>query len=298
MEKLQPAVLRTLAYADIFDYPLTFEELYQFFVVHKPLSHTDFKKALSLISADSKLINADVGFFFLAGREKIVALRKKRERWSREKLKIAQKVAGWLRLIPWVRLVGVTGSLAIGNSSEADDIDILIVCSKGRLWLTRLASVLLLEALGKRRRPSDREVRDKICLNMFLDEAHLSVPEKERDLFSAHEVCQLKILWDKEGIAEKFFRENRWVKKYLPNSLNITLNTKNLRQRGKVVSIQYLVFSYLENIVKRFQLWYMEKRRTTEVISDGIIRFHPQDARGWVLREYGLRLQKLGLDKI
>lgn len=42
----------------------------------------------------------------------------------------------------------------------------------------------------------------------------------------------------------------------------------------------------MQNVVERLarfiQLWYMRKRRTTEVISDRVLRFHPRDARIWV----------------
>lgn len=196
---MKKAILRTLAYADVFDYPLTAEELYRFLIGQK--GRPDYQD----------------GFYFLKGRQGIVALRKKRERWSKEKLKIAQRVAKWLRLVPTIKMVAVTGALAISNSDKEDDIDLLIVTSKNRLWLTRLLTVLLVELVAQRRRPKDKEIKDKICLNMFLDEAHLGVPKKEQDLFSAHEVCQLKPLWEREGVYQKFLKKNQWVKQFLPN---------------------------------------------------------------------------------
>ncbi|TSC53191.1 MAG: hypothetical protein LiPW16_466, partial [Microgenomates group bacterium LiPW_16] len=42
------------------------------------------------------------------------------------------------------------------------------------------------------------------------------------------------------------------------------------------------IFAKLEALAYWVQLKYMNPRRTTEVISEGIIRFHPQDARKWV----------------
>jgi hypothetical protein len=83
--------------------------------------------------------------------------------------------------------------------------------------LTRLFSVFLVELTGKRRRPGDQKVKDKICLNMLLDESHLAIPEKERDLFSAHEVCQMKPLWEKERTYQKFLKANQWSQEFLPN---------------------------------------------------------------------------------
>lgn len=56
------------------------------------------------------------------------------------------------------------------------------------------------------------------------------------------------------------------------------------------------LFAKLEALARWAQLKYMEPRRTTEVVEPGRIRFHPQDARKWVLREYQKRLVKLHLD--
>ena len=56
------------------------------------------------------------------------------------------------------------------------------------------------------------------------------------------------------------------------------------------------IFTKLEALARWLQLKYMESRRTTEVVETGRIRFHPQDARGWVLKEYQNRLKKLRLD--
>lgn len=214
---MKKAILRTLAYADVFDYPLTSEELYRFLIADEGLSFSSFKQAFSRIIANEKRIDTNEKYFFLRNRKKIVPIRKKREKESQKKLAIAKRVARWLRLIPMIKMVVVTGALAMKNSQKEDDIDLLIVTTKDRLWLTRLLTILLIEIVAQRRRPGDKEFADKICLNMFLDENHLAVPEKEQDLFSAHEVCQMKVLWEKGGIYKKFLKENQWAKRFLPN---------------------------------------------------------------------------------
>lgn len=55
------------------------------------------------------------------------------------------------------------------------------------------------------------------------------------------------------------------------------------------------ILAKLEALARWAQLKYMAPRRTTEVIEFGRIRFHPQDAREWVLQEYQRRLKKLHL---
>lgn len=221
MEFLRPLsakkdVLGTLAYADIFGYPLTFSEVWQFLVAKKKTAKQVVQKTLNLMVKQKKLAT-DGQFYFFPTRRQIVSKRLIKEKLSIQKLKIANRVANWLRLIPTIKMVAVTGALAMKNSTKNDDIDLLIVAAKKRLWLTRLFSVFLVELVSQRRQPGDRMVRNKICLNMFLDEAHLMVPKKEQDLFTAHEVCQLKPLWERENIYQKFINQNQWYQKYLPN---------------------------------------------------------------------------------
>jgi len=224
MEKLQKAILKTLAYADVFGYPLISKELYRFLIADEVFSSVSFRKVFTRINVNEKRLPAGKAgidtngkYFFLRGRKGIVSLRKKREKWSQNKLQIAQKVAKWLKTIPFIKMVAVTGNLAMNNSDKDDDIDLLIITGKNRLWLTRFLTVLLVELVANRRRPGDKDVEDKICLNMFLAEDCLRVPEKEQDLFSAHEVCQLKPIWSKNNVYQEFITQNQWYQKFLPN---------------------------------------------------------------------------------
>lgn len=210
MDSLQKRILKTLVYADIFDYPLTFNQLKKFLI-------TSQKKDFKIGDVKLKEIAEKGNYFFLRGREKIVKERKRKEKYADRKLKIAQQVVRVLRLIPFIKMVAVTGNLAMRNANQEDDIDFLIITQRKRLWLSRFLAVVLLELLGKRRRPEEKEVKDKICLNMFLDEDHLEMSEKQQNLFSAHEILQLKSLYEKDDFYDKFLDQNRWVKKFLAN---------------------------------------------------------------------------------
>ena len=46
---MKKAILRTLAYADIFDYPLTFKQLHRFLINPQPISQTSLKKFLKTL---------------------------------------------------------------------------------------------------------------------------------------------------------------------------------------------------------------------------------------------------------
>ena len=225
-----------------------------------------------------------------------MAIRCQREKWAEKKLAIAARVAERLKLIPTIKMVAVTGALAMKNSDQDDDIDLLIVTARGRLWLTRLLTVLIVELVAQRRRPGTVKVRDKICLNMFLDESYLSIPPKERDLYSAHEICQLQPLWNKDNLYLRFLRENSWAKNFLPNGMEIKKLGKGEIEGKKVSVFNYLIsqlLNYCELLARFLQLKYMSSRRTTEVIEPGRLRFHPHDCREKILVEYKKRLENL-----
>lgn len=288
---LEEAVLKTLAYADIFNYPLKKEEIWQWLIVGSGIKKQELGTSIQDFHR-AALISCRQGYYFLSGREKIAHLRQVREKWSQEKWQKAQKISRLLKIIPTVKMVAVTGNLAVKNCDKDDDIDLLIIASGGTLWLTRLLATFLLEVLGQRRHPGQTEIRNKICLNMFLDEDHLGVSSSEQDLYTAHEVVQLEPLWSRGQTYQNFLAQNLWVKNYLPNALRETkiLGFKDIKRKRSLFSI---FLSPLEKLSQWLQLKYMAHHRTSEVIRPGIIRFHPQDARGWILKEYQKRLQNL-----
>jgi len=289
---MKKTILQTLVYADIFDYPLTAREIYKFLITPKPLRFSVLKKKLKEITCEDELIKTKGEYFFLKGREKIVLIRQKRKLWSQKKFKIAKKVGRWLRLIPWIKMVGISGALAMENADKNDDIDFLIVTTKKRLWLTRALTVFLTEILGCRRRPKDKQVADKICLNMFLDEDYLAVPKNEQDLFSAHEVVQLKLLWERNNCYQNFLRANLWVKNYLANSLDIKkLRYEDIKGEKKKNLLISQFLNFLELIAYKIQFAYMNSRRTKEIVEPQRVRFHPQDCRKWILKKYKEKLK-------
>lgn len=214
MDSFQKSIFKTLVYADIFSYPLTFDQLKKFLITSKKTDFdiTDINKIKGILKREN--------YFYLKGRSEILKKRVKKERYAKEKIKIAQKTARLLKLIPFIKMVGITGNLTMKNTSRDDDIDFLIVTGKNRLWLSRFLVVFLLELLRKRRHPGEKEVKDKICLNMFLDEDNLKIPKKEQNLFSAHEILQFKPLWQRGNIYDDFLNQNQWVKEFLANWKN------------------------------------------------------------------------------
>jgi hypothetical protein len=284
----QTAILKTLCYSDIFNYPLTAAEIWRGII---ECSNVTMKQCHNELT-NSKLICQKDGFYFLKGREKIIDIRKRRQTIAPEKLAIAKRIARIISLIPSVRYVGLTGALAFKNADANDDIDFFIVTSQGLVWTTRFFVTLLLELLMVRRHPGERKVKNKICPNIFLSVDNLSVPDGQRNLYTAHEVVQLQPLADKNNIFQKFIKENKWVRKYLPNaSKSIKYQVSGIRYEN-IIRILIILFQPLEIILMYIQLWYMKGRRTREVVEKEVIRFHPHDLTDWVLHKYEERLQR------
>ena len=207
---VKQAVLKTLAYADVFDFPLTAGEIERFLISSRGYSTSMIRPVLRVLPHQG-------GFYFLPKRRQVVAARSKKAVENRQKMALARRLASRLKLIPTVKMIAVTGALAMGNATPAEDIDILIVSRRGTLWLTRLLVVFLAELMARRRRPDDQQAKDKLCLNMFLDEDCLALPAQERNLYTAHEVVQAKLLWDRDNTYQKFLNQNLWYQKYLAN---------------------------------------------------------------------------------
>ena len=285
------AIFSAAAYADIFEYPLTEEELRTWL----PFVN-NFKRPLLTVYPE-----------LVERQGEALKTRVKRAAWSKEKWERAKRVVAFLRFIPTIQLVGVTGGLAMNNAKKEDDIDLFFIASCGTVWITRFLVTCAVECLGIRRIPGEKDVRNKICLNMFVADDALSLPKSERDFFAAHEVLQMVSLWERGAIYKKFLLANRWAEKFFPNAWeekcrmpNAECRMKRRKKRENLFSIWHLAFSILEPMAKVFQLWYMRRRRSTEIVTDTVIRFHPADARIWIKKAFAKRLAKrnVPLDKI
>ena len=288
------AILRTLAYADIFDFALTLGELHRFLIYDKPVSQAVAAGTLSQLVTNHRIISSPgVGeqptFFALQGRERLFARKQPKLHISEKKAKVGERVGKWLIRVPGLLALYFTGTIAIGNANKFDDIDIMIITKPGHLWTSRLLLTGILELTGKRRKPetshASRQVTDKICANLYLDTDHLLIPPSKQDLYTAHEVVQAKPLVAPPLVHQHFLYQNRWVKQYLPNT-QIPKKPETSFPHSPAL---------LHPTAYRLQRLYMNKRLTNELITPGSAYFHPRNTSLQVLTKYHLKLAKLGL---
>ncbi len=212
---LRDAVLAALVYSDLFDYPLTIDELTRYQV---GTSYSAAEIAYGLIN-DNKLstkLMESGGYYSLRERPELARVRRRRELFSRKLWRKALVYSRWASNMPFVRMVAVTGALSMHNVGPAPDIDLLVVAQEGRVWLCRRALILLVRVA--------RLLGDDLCPNYIISETNLQLDQ--RDLYTAHELAQMAPM---SGLAiyRRMLRANAWAAQYLPGAFGpLTLRTK------------------------------------------------------------------------
>jgi predicted nucleotidyltransferase len=260
----------TIYYHDLFEYPLSFSELLCWTPTKLPQNyHVDCE------------IACENNYYFLTGKSRLVYKRIFRKRSSEKKMIIAKKASKILSLIPSVKMVAISGSLAMQNAAKESDIDLFIITRANTLWLSRLVILFLFSIFQiPVRRSGDKEERDKLCLNMWMDEGDL-IWKEPRNIYTAHEIAQLIPLVNKEKTHEKFLYQNKWVINYWPNAVKI----KDLDAK---VNNFFLGTSIIEKLAFKLQYLHMKNRISREVITPTRAIFHPNDLSKFVLAKLHL----------
>ena len=134
-DDLGQAILQTVAYADIFDYAITGKEILRY-LTKTPASSQQVSVRLEAFSR-SRRLSRQGGLYTLPGREDLAKIRRQRAAIAEELWKPAIRYGRAIARLPFVRMLAVTGALAMDNAEAGADIDYLIVTEPGRLWLCR-----------------------------------------------------------------------------------------------------------------------------------------------------------------
>jgi len=288
MDSREKAILKTLLYSNFFDYPLRIEEIYKFLITDQKIDKAQFHKSLQKVKSQVKTKD---GFYFLSGRNELVQIRKEREKVSLGKMQKTKKIISVLSLIPTIKLIGVSGTLSMKNSTQGDDIDIFVITKKGFIWTTRMLMIIILLVLGVYRTKNSKAYSDKICLNMLVDENSLRL---EKNLYIAHEIAQLVPVFERENAYRQFLQKNNWVDGFMINALSGQKDYLK-KESGIIDKIFIYLFGLFafEKIAKFFQLSYMKKNITTETVEDNVLRLHPFDYGSYILEDYDKKINLL-----
>ncbi|HUL48479.1 MAG TPA: hypothetical protein VLT79_00550 [Gemmatimonadales bacterium] len=203
---IERAALRAVAYSDVFDYALDFATLHRY--LHGIKAHPDeTARVLGNAAQPAGAIVRRHGYYTLAGREDLVAVRQRR---AGHAARLWPRAIAWgLRIahLPFVRMVAVTGALAWSNVESDADVDLLIVAKPGRVWLVRA----LVAFIGR----LSRLAGVHLCPNYVLSTNALELTD--RSVYTAYELVHMVPI---AGVAmyRRLRRLNRWTDEYFPNA--------------------------------------------------------------------------------
>lgn len=253
-------------YHNLFDFPLSFSEIIKW-TPTKLLPN--FKPEYD--------ISCENGYCYVAGRKGLLYKRILRKRFFERKMLIANKASKILSGIASIKMIAISGSLAMQNATKDSDIDLFIITKRGKLWLTRLITYLVLHIYNfPTRRVGGRHQKDRLCLNMWFDESDL-IWKNPRNIYTAHEIAQLVPLINKNRTYEKFIWVNKWVKDFWPNAVKI----QKIENESRKHKIQFNIF---ETLAFMLQYHHMKSKMTIEVVTPTRAIFHPQDWSQTVLK--------------
>jgi len=196
------AILRSVTYASLFCFPMTFAELRRR-LMDVTLDVSELQARLLQPHLRERLAVTD-GLVHPRGCEAWLDLRRQRREHTHRLLNRHRRVLRLLRAFPYVRLVALSGGCAHENATD-DDVDVFLVVREGRAWSVCLALMILCKLLG---------VRRTLCLNYIVDEAALPLPEN--DVFTAAEIVGLKPLAGR-STYRRFVAANAWAAPRFPN---------------------------------------------------------------------------------
>ncbi len=287
---VRSTVLAALAYADLFDYPLTLDELTKY-QVGTAFTQSEIARSLALPSS-GEVISSTREFYLLKGREALADLRLRRQRPARKTWRRARLYARVVARLPLVRMVAVTGALAVDNVAEVSDIDLLVVCKAGRVWLCRRQLIILVRLA--------RLFGDDICPNYILSEESLDL--QQRDFFTAHELAQMVPISGSE-VYSKMLTANRWALRYLPCAFPV--RKVHAPQRGPSPARRVMESLLAARALDGWEQWELKRLRaklrpllgdTAEVVcSPAQCKGHTGLHRRSAMSRYEQRLRDLGL---
>jgi len=214
---LQFSILKTLAYFDIFDYPITQEEI--MFFLDRETGDGELKMALSGLVKRGCIFRLGP-FYSLQNNLSLKDRRARGNNYARNLLQVAGRISCMLYQFPYVRGIGISGSLSKNFADEHADIDYFIITRSNRLWIART----FMHLYKKWTFVTGRQ--HLYCMNYYIDEEALKIEEK--NIFTAIELITLIPVCG-NGKLTDFFAANDWVTTFLPRYSHRARTADNVR---------------------------------------------------------------------
>jgi len=290
---LAQAIKTVVARFDIFDYPLTDFEIWQF--ASEPCSYFEIR---NMLKNPAPLERAD-GFYFLPGRGEIIETRQRRYRDAKKKIALARRRLRLISWLPWIRLIALANSIGAHNLKAEADIDLFVITKKNRVWLVKFIATIILALTGQR--PSRRKTADTLCLSFLSDESALDLSLcrlNNNDWYFSYWLAGLVPLFGASDAYEKLLAANAWLDQKIPN-WKIACPVPQKRFTISNRSIESLSFwNLFEKISKKIHLILLSPQLkkaagTSIIINDHMLKLHSLDRRAYFIKAAEERLATL-----
>lgn len=232
--KLAAAVDCTMQYYALFRYPLQLHEIHR--SCQLACSEEDISEYILGQVEDGELYSYDNYFSTLSDVQALVERRTLGSEKARTELVRAKKVGRLIYQFPFVKFVGISGSLSKGYSDDRADFDFFIITKKERLWIART----LLHLFKKMTFLFGQQ--HKFCMNYFIDESALLL--EERNVYTATELSSLIPVCG-TGVYNELMAANNWIWNLRPNQQPVTV--ADITDKGSLIKT---IVSSVINTVK------------------------------------------------
>jgi hypothetical protein len=295
-------VIKTIAYFDVFRYPLTEEQIYRFL----PRNSVSKEQISDIVKhlVTSGILDEYKNYYFLHSESReIVSQRNDDEHRAYKMLKYARLVSLLLKQFPFTRAIFVTGSLSKNVAAADGDIDFMIVTSEERLWICKTFLTLFRKVflLGSHK---------YFCTNFYISEKEYAI--SKRNMYSAIELLTTKVMWNIPAFLE-FQRVNYWAKDFLPNCMPSIDSTAVLSPSRSLLQrlIEMVLNLFPLEVMNRFLMnrykhhWNRlyhdladEKRSTSFLTSLNVSSVWKIDYHELIMKKYRNKLSVLGLKEL
>ncbi len=242
----QISIIKTLIYFDVFSYPVTFMELKDF--MQTPIQDEELLIEDLMQLLKKQLIFSIDDYYTLKNDKKLVIRRLAGNKQAEKHVHKAFKNAKLIGSFPYVRGVGISGSLSKGYMDESGDVDFFIITEPERLWIARTLLILYKKIFLL-------NSRKYFCVNYFIDTNHLEIQDK--NIFTATEILTLIPAYN-HNVFKCFIEKNSWAQKHLPNKLPVITNIENASNHFIKSKVEQLLNnkpgSYIDSLFMKLTL--------------------------------------------
>jgi hypothetical protein len=312
MDASDKALVATVAYYTALERPITALEAWERLI---PVSRFGGRESLVLGAVVGRLdaltasgvLTRHHGYFVVGSSGSSVERYLTEERIAAVAFRALRRAAWWLQLVPFVRGLFVSGSLASGAADEDSDWDLFVVVQAGRLYTARTLLLIAALLLGRLRTKRSRVLRGKFCFNHYVTTDGLA--SRHRSLFTAHTLAWLVPLYDPWGYLSRLWQANRWIEQYCSHTGGRAYVQRSLAPSPVLGAVRRIIElplhtglgAALEYALRRWQQRRIRREPATyapggRVVADTReLEFHPHSFEAVALARYNALLTRINL---